>query len=231
MLNVACADIPQEIRFSASHLRILYSSRSFPINFIHISFWPPLGFFTFLSTSFSASVAGVYSFNLRRWPYHFILHSLITSLQGLRLYFLSSSMFVILSCQCMLKIFFIAPLWKISIFFTSSLFKVHNCIGKHFLCRLLDFLFLFSLMLTCFPEYFSVWCKLLLLKLLFSLCPLLYLNVYVRIAKRLYMSETKYHEISRDSIHLGTKEAYLPWKCYQQFLENEVLINILNLFF
>ena len=50
-----------------------------------------------------------------------------------------------------------------------------NCVGRHFLCRLLEFLFLISLMLTCFPGYFSVYCLLLLLKLFSSLCLLLHL--------------------------------------------------------
>ena len=178
----ACADILREIRFlqaflssarvSASHLRNMYSSRSHPINFIHISFWPPLHFFTFLSASFSASLVGVCSFNLRRWSYNFILTSLITSLHSLSFYLLWSSTIVI----CLANIcwrFSWLPLFEryqfpLQVVWSRS--TILNCIGGHCLCRILEFLFLVSLMLTCFPEYFSVCCKLLLLKFYVFFC-------------------------------------------------------------
>ena len=72
-----------------------------------------------------------------------------------------------------------------------------NCIGRHFLCRLLEFLILISLMLTCFAEYFSVCCNLLLLKLFFSLCLLLYLIGYpdIYIFSKLFIHFFSWHII------------------------------------
>ena len=72
------------------------------------------------------------------------------------------------------------PTLKVLISFTSSLVKVHNSelYRKTLSMQTFRFLIFVSLMLSCFPEYLSVCCKLLLLKLFFSLCLHLYLIGY-----------------------------------------------------
>ena len=133
----ACAhgapDIRDTLRHSVlSSARVLASSKvkfcfckSFCMVASQVVVCPPLGFFTLLCASCSATFAGVSSGILMTWPYHFTLLFRIMSLHLSCLVILYSSSLAIFRGHLMFSAFLSSLRWNESILFSLVLFKVH----------------------------------------------------------------------------------------------------------